>query len=135
MFRFPRYLKFWRHTLERKKISHILIIHTFKSIQSVHPSTLKEKYSFLYRVYALLLIDYSPYDTQKENCLLKSFEGSRKKVLSNQLWNLLQDAEEVRHLWTGGSLPVGNQSLWKETPTNMRLFEIQSFFLFFFFLI
>lgn len=66
-----------------------------------------------------------------KNGILKSFEGSRKKVLSNQLWNLLQDAEEVRHLWTGGSLPVGNQSLWKETPTNMRLFEIQSFFLFF----
>lgn len=42
--------------------------------------------------------------------ILNCFEGSRK-VLINQLYNLLQDAEEVRHLWTGRSLPVGNQSL------------------------
>lgn len=54
-------------------------------------------------------------------------------MLTNKLCHSLQDAEEVGHLWTGCSLPVGNQSLCKETPHSMRLFEIQSIFLFFFF--
>lgn len=57
-------------------------------------------------------------------------EGSRKWELTNLHYNLLQDAEEVGHLWTGCSLPVGNQSLWKETPHSMRLFKIQSVIIF-----